>query len=735
MKLRDFVINRFTSLVKRSRLYTAQKSSLEYYWNPSKSYSPNNPTMIMLQGENQEMPKHPPRHEHWNLLYFTDSTTRHPRGACFFGESGEYHVFESIQDFLSELIAAGLVDGGNINFCGHGIGANAAIRLAELYHDSQCILVNPILFHALDSDSSDEMRTWISTLLGEDAEQISSKIGTFLFSNSDRTTVLHDDAWSVDSLFSDSAVRENDVIDIRRVNQFTESKLLEVVKNDGANFNDVIRRKYSPPTSVLKQHAEISIELTSRPVVVLEADFHFALDPYEDRSWRFWLQNFSWVQSHINNVPTHLQTQQAHFIVQKWFEHLDSGSVDREFFYHDHSLAYRGENLLKLLPFLDDEWTKVVKEHIMDIGQLLASPLEDNALSNHAFDQAVTLFLISHHFPDVSRSTYWMQLALKRLERELNYSFTHDGVHVENSPSYHHGMIANIYRSLNKVLSVTSNAAISEHLDSLSRAVPFLSWMIRPDGKVPPIGDSEEKMVSTQLATTLNPDGFPSTFSGMRVFGGGYGIWKSDQPKYHMTLKSCLHGRFHRHDDDCSITLWANGRNLIVDSGLLYYQERDKDRIHVRSAAAHSGFELPSKRASRNFFSSTAHRSKVFKVEPDRAKAVMGMYGNITASRTVHVQDQVATLTDQFSPSCLQHGIRVHFIVDGDWVPELKGQFIEFTDERGVQWTLNANGCSDNVEVVETFTSPLKNQKRNALRITFLPASEEVNFTIDFGGV
>lgn len=69
----------------------------------------------------------------------------------------------------------------------------------------------------------------------------------------------------------------------------------------------------------------------------------------------------------------------------------------------------------------------------------------------------------------------------------------------------------------------------------------------------------------------------------MKVFGEGYAIWKSENLLYHLVLKSTQRGRFHRHDDDCSITLWWNGLNLIHDSGLLYYQEKDEQRIHVRS--------------------------------------------------------------------------------------------------------------------------------------------------------
>jgi hypothetical protein len=53
------------------------------------------------------------------------------------------------------------------------------------------------------------------------------------------------------------------------------------------------------------------------------------------------------------------------------------------------------------------------------------------------------------------------------------------------------------------VLGITEHQTIRNYLDKLSNSVPFLSWIIRPDGKVPPIGDSEEKEVSTDLAKKL----------------------------------------------------------------------------------------------------------------------------------------------------------------------------------------------------------------------------------------
>ena len=90
-----------------------------------------------------------------------------------------------------------------------------------------------------------------------------------------------------------------------------------------------------------------------------------------------------------------------------------------------------------------------------------------------------------------------------------------------------------------------------------------------------------------------------------------------------------------------------------MDSGLLYYEEKYPDRIHVRSAKGHSGFEIPGKKPNRNPFLKIARRSKVFKIDDTTSKAVLGMYGNLNATRTVTVLEQTVSIRDQFSKGCL----------------------------------------------------------------------------------
>ncbi len=137
--------------------------------------------------------------------------------------------------------------------------------------------------------------------------------------------------------------------------------------------------------------------------------------------------------------------------------------------------------------------------------------------------------------------------------------------------------------------------------------MPFLRWIIRPDGKVPAIGDSEEKQVSTSLAREIMPDEFQSVAEGMRVFGDGYAIWRSEDKDFHLTLKSCQHGRFHRHDDDCSITLWSKGDESHPRCRLVVLQgTRPRQDLSFVSAQGHSGFEVPNVKPIRNMLDRNA---------------------------------------------------------------------------------------------------------------------------------
>jgi len=735
--MNEYVYNRFSSQSKRSKFFSRNQTYLEYFWQPAVKLSENTPTLVYFLGYNGDIPSTINQNLDWNILCIADRNGPEGLGCWYFGSHGEDYLLNSLEQFIKQLVMCGLIHEEVLFFAGKGMGGHAALYLTVRFDAPGCYVHNPTT-NLLDSSYIQlKHKSLFENIFGENKEH---KYRNLLSQLSAKTIV------SIINISFDISTKNKYYSEqIKPIS----NKSVRLLETSEFNFNLIIStlKKLVPVPKEIETTTygfdlfqsdfvhKFGVKLSSRDEIIIDEQLSFAIDPYLDRSWRFWFQNLSWLPMHLKDLSPELQKRQSEYILYRWFNHLHDSIADNEFFYHDHSLAYRGMNLLDCLPFFPEHILPEILSHIRDIGQLLLSPLEDNALSNHAYDQAISLFLISDYFKSEPYSSEWQSVALSRIKRELDYSFTPDGVHVENSPSYHHGMISNIHKSLSKVLKITEHESIKKHFEILSDSTSYLAWIIRPDGKVPPIGDSEEKQVSINLAKQITNKEFNQEVEGMRVFGDGYAIWKSTSNQYHLTLKSCHHGRFHRHDDDCSLTLWVRNQNLLMDSGLLYYLEKDPDRIHVRSAMGHSGFEIPKKKPNRNFFSKSARRANVRRIDSNTSQAVLGMYGNLYATRQVQLEGEILTINDRFSDGCISAGIRVNFVVDGTWIHEVTKNGIRFSDKAGRYWLMELIGFQEGFILEETFTSPLKNIKQKALRLSLIPKQKDVQTIIDFGGV
>jgi hypothetical protein len=734
--MHEYLFNRFSKQTKRSRYFSKNQTFLDYVWQPAKQFHANTPTLVYFLGYDGKMANTVNQQLKWNILQIADCNGPESKGAWYFGTNGDDYILQSTKQFLSEMILCGLINKHELFFSGKGMGGHAAIYMATEFNAKGCIAHNPTTNLSDSTYVKKKHKSLFDQIFSGKNPNDYCNLKSKLTGISINISITHNLEPDQTFFREHIAPMESHVNDVRFETKYDFEEIFRYFSGQLLPIEEIQVEQYKFHDSIKAiQGADISVKLSSREEVSFGSNFSFTLDPFNDRSWRFWFQNFSWLPTHLDEIAEEFSQRQADYVASKWISFIQHKKSNPEFFYHDHSLAYRAINLIECIDFFSDEIRIMLIHHLTEIGTLLISPLEDNALSNHAFDQAIALFLISDFLTSSPFSKVWQEIALARIERELDYSFTDDGVHVENSPSYHHGMITNIYRSLSKVLQISPHQAIQNHRSELTKSIPYLAWIIRPDGKVPPLGDSEEKQVSTNLGRELAGDEVFSSHEGMRVFGEGYAIWKSSSKQYHLTLKSCHHGRFHRHDDDCSLTLWVRGENLLMDSGLLYYEEKDLDRIHVRSARGHSGFEIPGKKPNRNPFQKTARRSKVFKIDDTKSKAILGMYGNLNASRTVNVIEQSVSIMDQFSKGCLASGIILNFLVDGIWDIEINDESILFSSIKNASWSMSLNGFSGDIVLEPTFTSPLKNTKRKATRISLSPVSENTEIIIDFGGI
>src|SRR5690606_37848077 len=113
-----------------------------------------------------------------------------------------------------------------------------------------------------------------------------------------------------------------------------------------------------------------------------------------------------------------------------------------EFARNDHAVAAQAENLVFLLAHLHlhglrEEAHQEVAAAIHGHADLLATEEFYSRHTNHGIEQARALAVIADLFPDDPRSPARMALAVDRLVDELDFAFTREGVHVENSPGYH----------------------------------------------------------------------------------------------------------------------------------------------------------------------------------------------------------------------------------------------------------------------------------------------------------
>ena len=739
IQLNEFVHHRHSNLVKKGRYFHSKNVFFDFHWSPALSWSPSAYTLVYFLGYNSKLPQDLIRNKSHNLLCIVDRSGLDSKGSWFFGNQGEPTTLNFLLSFLKQFSEAQLLDLGKLIFAGKGMGAHIALYCQQKYQSKISFVHNPIT-NLLDSEYMQKSKTPLF-------ETIFSSSKPHEFQN--LISLITNDNLYQSEIFLTSDIEPQSTRFLEQVSPLMALSNVKDLGQEQLYFHSIFalmddhlaphpQPVYAPNRVTLPLLGEnlqpIKVKVSSRPEYIINDGFDFHLDPYEDRSWRFWFQNLSWLENHLESLETKAdKEQQFDIIFSKWLYYITPGKGhDEEFFYHDHSLAYRAMHLINCSQYASPKTLHVLDLHIADIGTLLMSPLEDNTLSNHAYDQAVALFLASHYLPESDgRKLVWEKTALDRLKRELEYSFTADGVHVENSPSYHHGMITNIHKSLTKVLKTKRHSDIQTYLEQLEKSIPFLRWIIRPDGKVPAIGDSEEKQVSTSLAREIMPDEFQSVAEGMRVFGDGYAIWRSEDKDFHLTLKSCQHGRFHRHDDDCSITLWLKGENLIHDAGLLYYKEKDPNRIFARSPQGHSGFEIPNVKPIRNMLDKNAKKAKVAFVSEMKATSTVGMYSNFNISRTIETDLNKIVIEDRFCQAAIEKGVKQNFIVSSRWKIDFLKDRIMLSD-KSLCWSflVEDEHLLATASLDEVLISKLKNKTEKAYKLSFTPPTSTTRITL-----
>jgi len=237
---------------------------------------------------------------------------------------------------------------------------------------------------------------------------------------------------------------------------------------------------------------------------------------------------------------------------------------------------------------------------------------------NHVNTQMGGLTCAAAFLAELKESDEWMSYATQKIEKELDVSVYKDGVQAEASPNYHMGVMSNMLNL--KALSLNGCDGIPESLTGrIHKMFLALKAMCAPDNYLVNLGDTpciRNSSSLLKLASCMYPDEFRDvpeariSFHHLCLFGAelcskpgknaefenmfvledsGYLSYKSDDGKnadfMFMHAGDGING--HAHADTLSVILYANGRNILLDSGVAEYNW-DKERKYILSTAAHN---------------------------------------------------------------------------------------------------------------------------------------------------
>ncbi|WP_440464609.1 heparinase II/III family protein [Psychrobacter sp. ASPA161_6] len=359
------------------------------------------------------------------------------------------------------------------------------------------------------------------------------------------------------------------------------------------------------------------LKLTTFPAVKWD---NWEADPFNNRSWQWALHWFDFSKHLLafyhktNNEEVLCKLKE---LISSWIKnYLYDEKTDFEFIWHDHATALRAKQILLLLSYLkkyNNSWMNSHLEFILLLFEaldVLGAKLEQENFyskhTNHGLEQVRVLMLLGVTLDNKK----WVDLSILRLNDELNFSFTSEGVHKENSPGYHQ-FVFKIFLSIIESFSSTKLLELNSNFKEIApKALKYITYILRPDNKLPIIGDTELKPTSdayknffsgtaeyecflyslTQGRKGKIPDKNNIVYpeSGYAIFRNTWGNEEDFEDSMQLIFKAGCLSRYHHQQDENNFVLFAFGEDWIIDSGLYNYVNKDPIRYYVRRRQAHN---------------------------------------------------------------------------------------------------------------------------------------------------
>lgn len=345
-------------------------------------------------------------------------------------------------------------------------------------------------------------------------------------------------------------------------------------------------------------------------------------------------------------------------IFRRWKNRFSLSNRRREeMAYHDETTAQRLTILISFIRIAEPSQVSFLRELADETADLLVDDDFHSGLNNHGMFQDVALrhYALTANWLTLEQREFYWKIACERLSNYFVSAFTAEGVHVENTPTYHL-MVSKHLQNHVETVSRASGEESAELKSLLAKTALYATHIATPDGTFAPIGDTNRNSLASTVgqifddqftySVTRGDKGTRPNIRNVILPQSGYAIYRSDwtdSKATYLLFQAAYNANYHKHSDDLSILLHANGQSLITEAGPYSYNYADPFSIYAYSQYAHNNIVVNEASTPR-----TDKKSKTVKIVSSEVDdenfyvvASTGRLENATHKRSVKVLGEV----------------------------------------------------------------------------------------------
>lgn len=288
--------------------------------------------------------------------------------------------------------------------------------------------------------------------------------------------------------------------------------------------------------------------------VLLGADVNWAYDPFGHPSWLTELNSVQWLNVSITR-GTPADVSRVRSVLQDWVLDNPRNKPATQWAWIDRVSALRARTLLCAGRYFSSEqwWRDAIDVH----GAFLA---EDASYRywNHGLDEDITLAMLGC----TQGRENWFAKAKTRGAENIRRAVDREGADQQQSVGYAKYTLNQINQFVRAVTLCEPGYRLPG--DRAARLRDFVAHATRPDGRFEQLGDTYQDIAPVSPA----PAATVAVYRAGYVFGRS--SWRPTASYY--TLRFGVPTTFHGHGDHESLTYFREGREWLIDSGMIGYK-------------------------------------------------------------------------------------------------------------------------------------------------------------------